>query len=216
VAENPVAAAALAISPNRIAAANWALASALAAVTGILLAPILSLGAAALSFVVLRSLAAALVGRFRSFGLTLAGALGIGVLESVIGRYLGDMGALVSDDGSLFGIFTPQAVSRSTGLLIIIAVLIVAGRSMPTRGDITDRLPALGSGRIRPLAVLGLVLLGLVVLNVVPDGLASALVITMSVAIILMSIVVLAGYVGQVSLAQMSLAGFGAWVAAAT
>ena len=56
-AENPIAAAALGFSPDRIAMVNWALGGALAAAGGVLIAPILFLSVPALAFTVLRGLA---------------------------------------------------------------------------------------------------------------------------------------------------------------
>ena len=61
------------ISPDRIAALNWALGCALAGVAGILLAPIVSLQIAVMTNVVLAAMAAALVAGFRSFPIALAG-----------------------------------------------------------------------------------------------------------------------------------------------
>ncbi|HVW40030.1 MAG TPA: branched-chain amino acid ABC transporter permease, partial [Amycolatopsis sp.] len=63
VAENPRAAGALAVSPNLIAAANWAIGSALGALAAILLVPITGLGSANLTYLVIPVLAAAVVGR---------------------------------------------------------------------------------------------------------------------------------------------------------
>lgn len=217
VAENPDAASTLGISPSAIAGVNWALGSALAAVTAVFLAPVLSLSVAALAYVTLRAVAAALVGRFESFWLTLAGAMVIGVLESVIGRYSGDtdlFGFMTSDGGLVFGIFTPQAIARSVGFFVIIAVLVVAGRSLPDRSEMLDRLPVLGTGRLNPKTAVVAIVAVVVALNSGDPDLGSALIVSMSIAIVLLSVVVVTGYVGQVSLTQMGLAGFGAWSAA--
>ena len=150
-AENPIAAAALGYSPDRIAMVNWAAGGALAAAAGVLVAPILFLSVAALAFTVLRGLAAALVGSFRSFWWTLAGAFGIGVVESTLTRYIEDKGVfgpLVSPDGLLLGKFTAVSVSRSVAFLVIVVVMVVGGRSLPLRSTLLDRLPAVGSGRV--------------------------------------------------------------------
>ena len=215
-AENPIAAAALGYSPDRIAMVNWAAGGALAAVAGVLIAPILFLNVAALAFTVLRGLAAALLGSFRSFWWTLAGAFGIGVIESTLTRYLEDKGVfgpVVSADGLLFGKFTAVSVSRSAAFLVIVVVMVVGGRSLPLRSTLLDRLPAVGSGRIS-LPGLGLAVAAAVaVLLTAPDDWALALTITMATAIVCLSVVVVTGYVGQLSLAQMALAGFGAWAA---
>src|SRR5207248_1526498 len=184
VAENPVAAGSLGLSPDVIAAANWGLGSGLVAVAAILVAPILVLSVAALSFTVLRGLAAALVGGFRSFWLTLGGALVIGMGESVLGRYLSEQ----------------PGVSRSAAFLVIVLVLVLRGRALPLRRELLDRLPSLGSGRIavRPL-VLALVALVALLLTV-PDDWVAAVTISMTFAVICLSLVLLTGYVGQLSL----------------
>src|SRR5204862_6806063 len=79
VAENQRAAASVGLSPDRIAALNWALGGALAAVAGILIAPIVSLQIPVMTNIVLAALAAALVAGFRSFPLALLGGLILGV-----------------------------------------------------------------------------------------------------------------------------------------
>jgi sulfate-transporting ATPase len=216
VAENPRAAAALGYSPVLTGVANWALGGALASVTGILIAPILLLEPAALAFVVLRSLAAALIGRFTSFWVTLGGGLAIGVTESLLARFVQHSGlftAVTSADGLLFGLFSGPAASTSVAFLAIIVVLAVGGRALPMRGELLDRLPALGTGRVRPwLVALGLGAAAVALLSL-PDDWVTALTITAATAIVLLSVVVLTGYVGQLSLAQFALAGVGAWIA---
>ena len=215
-AENPVAASALGYSPDRIAVVNWALGGALAAVAGVLVAPILFLSVAALAFTVLRGLAAALVGSFRSFWWTLAGAFGIGVVESTLSRYIEDKGVfapLVTPDGLLLGKFTSASFYRSVAFLIIVVVMVVGGRSLPLRSTLLDRLPAVGSGRVWIPGAVVAVGGAIAVLLRSPDDWALAMIITMGTAIVCLSLVVVTGFVGQLSLAQMALAGFGAWAA---
>ena len=84
VAENRRVAASAGWSPNRIELVNFAVAGGLSALAAILLAPIVTLNAAVLSVAVLPALAAALVGRFSSFGITVGAALLIGVVQSEI------------------------------------------------------------------------------------------------------------------------------------
>jgi ABC-type branched-subunit amino acid transport system ATPase component/branched-subunit amino acid ABC-type transport system permease component len=215
VAENQLAASALGLSPDRIAAVNWALGSMFAAAAGVLIAPILFLSVDALSYTVLRGLAAALVGRFRSFWATLAGAFGIGVVESLLGNYIDHRGVfepVTNREGLLFGEFTASSVSRSVAFLIIVIVLAVGGTALPLRHELLERLPALGRGTIRWPALFGAVVAASVILVTAPDDWATALVISMGTAIVCLSVVVVTGFVGQLSLAQVALAGFGAWV----
>ena len=65
--ENERGAALLGFSPTQIAAVNWALGSCLAALAGILIAPIAALDNGQLPLLCCPPLAAALVGRFSSF-----------------------------------------------------------------------------------------------------------------------------------------------------
>ncbi len=195
---------------------NWAAGGALAAVAGVLIAPILFLNVAALAFTVLRGLAAALLGSFRSFWWTLAGAFGIGVIESTLTRYIEDQGVfgpVVGPDGLLFGKFTSVSVSRSAAFLVIVVVMVVGGRSLPLRSTLLDRLPAVGSGRISTPGLVLAVGAAAAVLLTAPDDWTLALTITMATAIVCLSVVVVTGFGGQLSLAQMALAGFGAWAA---
>jgi ABC-type branched-subunit amino acid transport system ATPase component/branched-subunit amino acid ABC-type transport system permease component len=196
VAENQLAAAATGLRPDRIATVNWALGSALAAVAGILIAPILGLSVLLMTTMVLASLAAALVGGFRSFPLTLLGALLIGVLQTVL------------------PIYTSQTGLPSTApFLVIVAVLVIRGRSLPLRGFLLDRMPAVGTGRIRrgPL-LLGAAVFLVLALTLGPTW-TDSFTVTFATAIVLLSIVVLTGYAGQLSLGQWALAGMGAYVA---
>ncbi|MFI0350084.1 ATP-binding cassette domain-containing protein [Actinomadura sp. 9N407] len=216
IAENPVAAAALGKSPDVVATANWVLGAVLASLAGILVAPILFLSVEALALIVLRSLAAALVGRFVSFWRTLAAALAIGVIETLLGRYIvneGPLAPFVSDDQLLFGTFTAQSVSHSAAFLMIVVVLFVSGRSLPVRGELLDRLPVLGTGRISLPGLLAALAVTVVVISVVPVAWAASVQVSLAVAMICLSLVVVTGLTGQISLAQMGLAGTGAWIA---
>lgn len=68
----------------RIEAIAWSVSGMLAGVSGLLLSNLVGLDAVTLTFLVIPSLAAALVGRVSSLWLTLAGALGIGIVQSLI------------------------------------------------------------------------------------------------------------------------------------
>jgi sulfate-transporting ATPase len=198
VAENPVAASSLGLSPDAIAAITWAAGSALAAIAAIFVAPILLLSVTALSFTVLRGLAAALVGGFRSFWGTLLGALLIGVIESTLGLYVP----------------TQPGLSDSAAFGVIVLVLVFRGRSLPVRGDVLDRLPRVGGGQVRIQSVAPALVIAAAALLTLPAGWTQALSVSVIFGIICLSIVLLTGYVGQLSLAQFALAGLGAWAAA--
>jgi ABC-type branched-subunit amino acid transport system ATPase component/ABC-type branched-subunit amino acid transport system permease subunit len=210
VAENPRVAGFGGWSANTIEMINFAIGGALAAAATIFLAPIVSLNPTTLGLVVLvPALAAALVGRFNYFAVTVGAALLIGALQGELQFYSVKIASgLNMSPVSLTGL--PQAVP----LAVIVLVTVVTGRSRPERGEALARLPLPGSGRISwgwlILAVAG----ALVLLWTTPADWQDAVVTSVATGIVLLSIVVVTGYGGQLSLAQFALAGFGAWVAA--
>ena len=198
VAENQRAAASLGHSPGRVAVANWALGSALAALAGALIAPIAYLVPSSLVLLVVPGLAAALVGEFSSFPLAFIGALFIGVMESLATIYI-----------------TTPGWSDSVPFLVIIVVLIARGTALPLRSFIFDRLPAVGNGKLRPKPTAAvMVVAALLLWFVLQPTWVLAVSVTMVWAIFCLSVVVLTGYAGQLSLAQFVLGGVGAFAAA--
>ncbi|HKE75642.1 MAG TPA: branched-chain amino acid ABC transporter permease/ATP-binding protein [Acidimicrobiales bacterium] len=195
VAENERATAALGWSPNIVATCNWAAGGALAGLAGVLLVPIIGLSPTALTLTIVPALSAALVGGFASFPLTLLGGLTIGVLESLATRY----------------VHTP-GWSTAVPFLVIILILVVRGRALPLRSHITDRLPKVGTGEPRwiPIAVTFAVVLAS--FSWFTDAWDDAVTTSVLFAFICLSLVVVVGYCGQLSLAQYSLAGVGALI----
>jgi sulfate-transporting ATPase len=197
VAENELAAATFGLSPDVVAAANWAIGSALAGLAGILIAPILYLEPTSLVLLVIPAMAAALIGGFSSFPITLVTALVLGVAQSEIERYVSQPGW-----------------ATAAPFLAVIGVLIVRGRGLPLRSFVLDRLPTVGTGRVRPLVVI--ILWGVAAWFAMTSSAdwSTALVTTFGSAIVCLSVVLLTGYAGQLSLAQFVLAGIGALAAA--
>ncbi|MFK0160123.1 ATP-binding cassette domain-containing protein [Streptomyces sp. NPDC090493] len=197
VAENEHAAASLGWSPDLIATGNWALGSALAGLTGILIVPVIGLSVTGLTTLLLSALAAALIGRFSSFPVTLAGGLVIGVVQCELTRFGTGVTGLAS----------------SVPFLFIALVLVARGRALPLRGTFVDRLPALGTGRVRPVPLALAVAVALVLVGVSTPLWADAITSTLVLSLILLSVIVVTGYAGQVSLAAYALAGTGAFIA---
>ncbi len=197
VAENELAAASLGHSPDAVAAVNWAVGSALAGLAGVLIAPITFLEPSSLVLLVVPAMAVALVGGFASFPVVFAAALAIGLTQSELSRYV-----------------TQQGWSTAVPFIAVIAVLVVRGRSLPLRSFVLDRLPAVGSGRRRPGVIVACLALGVLVTATVNANWDAAMVTTFGMSIICLSIVLLTGYAGQLSLAQYVIAGLGALSAA--
>jgi ABC-type branched-subunit amino acid transport system ATPase component/branched-subunit amino acid ABC-type transport system permease component len=195
VAENERSASALGISPDRTAILNWALGSGIAAFAGIFVVPIITLQVTAMTTLVLSALAVALVADFRSFPIALLAGLLLGIGETEANRFIDQQG---------FG--------ESLPFLVIIVWLVIRGRALPLRDYFLQRLPSVGSGRVSwPWLAAGCAVV-IWLLSILDTAWIDAITVTLGVAIVLLSIVVLTGYAGQLSLAQFAIAGFGAWV----
>jgi len=196
VAESEVAVATLGWSPQVIAVANWTLGGALSGLAAILITSSVGLSTD-LGLLIIPALAAALVGRFESFYQTLLAALGIGVAVTEATRYISAPGW-----------------GSSLPFLVIIAILVLRGRSLPHRGERTPRLPRVGSGRPRlvPLAV-AIAAAAVCLAWVLSLTWVSAVTSAMLFAIVLLSLVVVTGMAGQLSVVQYTLAGVGALLA---
>jgi sulfate-transporting ATPase len=208
-AANERAVAALGWSPNALASLTWGIGGALAALAGILVAPLTGLTVSALTLVVtVSALAAALLGGFRSFPMTLAGGLLLGIGESEVTRYQFDI-------RDFLGMPNLTGLSRAVPFLVIVAVLVVRGRGLPLRSHVAEHLPSLGSGIVRWRAFVPAVAVAAALsLWVFDDRWASAMTVSTLSGLFILSMVVLTGFAGQLSLAQYALGGVGALVAA--
>jgi branched-chain amino acid transport system permease protein len=195
---NERGAALLGFSPTRVAAVNWALGSALAAVAGAMIAPLTGLDEATLPLVVVPALAAALVGRFSSFGITTATAIAIGCVQSEI-----------------LNLWPQQGIESAAPFVIVIAVMVIAGRGIPARGNVREgRPPTAAPGLVRPVTFVLAVAAAIVLLAVFNSTYQSAMATSLTMAVVVLSLVVVTGYVGQVSLMQMTFVGLGAFFTA--
>jgi ABC-type branched-subunit amino acid transport system ATPase component/ABC-type branched-subunit amino acid transport system permease subunit len=199
--ERPLAAAALGWSADFIACVNWALGSALAALAGILSLPLIgTLEVSRLTLIVIYALAVALIGQFRSFPLVLVGGLLLGVGESIVARYVDEH---------------VQGASITVPLVVIVLFLVLGGRSLPDRSIVLQRQARLGSGQVRWVVLVPTVVVVAVLLSTLFDeAWIVAVTTSLSAGIILLSIVLVTGYCGQLSLGQYAVAGFGGFVAA--
>jgi ABC-type branched-subunit amino acid transport system ATPase component/branched-subunit amino acid ABC-type transport system permease component len=198
VAENQLSAMSQGWSPTLVATGNWAIGCALAGLAGVLLAPIAGIDPSSLSLLVIPGLAAAIVGGFSSFWLTLAGGLTLGIIEAEMARY----------------VHTP-GWSAAVPFMIIVAVLVIRGRPLPIRGELIERRVRVGRPsriRWRWIAV-WCALLTLVTLQLSPQW-QDALTTTGLIGLTCLSLVVLTGYAGQLSLAQYTIFGVAALIAA--
>jgi len=216
-ADNPDAARSSAINIKTVSTVVWILAGLLATITAVLVAPLRGSTAAATAelgpSLILRALAAALVGRMRSMPLALLGGVGIGVVEAL-------MFYNATDDPG-----------RIDAILFVVVLIAVLAMSRSTRGDEGSRSMSF-SPRVKPipaalqsywlvrrLSVVGILSAGAV-------GLLIPVVFTRVVtqytfalmllyAIVALSLTLLTGWAGQLSLGQFAFVGLGAILSSA-
>ncbi|MCF8587594.1 branched-chain amino acid ABC transporter permease/ATP-binding protein [Gordonia liuliyuniae] len=189
------------LSPDRIAVANWALSSATAGIGGVLIAPMVPLNPVAYTMFIVPALAAALVGNFSSIGLTVAAGLLIGMLQAETTKLQ-----------VTYEWFPDAGVAEAVPLLLIIVFLLVRGQRLPGRGVLARR--DLGRSPRPNHLVIGTavgVVIAVGALFGTSGSMRLAVVMSLIYGVIALSQVVVTGYAGQVSLAQLSLAGAAAY-----
>jgi branched-chain amino acid transport system permease protein len=205
--ENEVAAMLGGLSPRRLSLGNTLVASFIAGAVGILAAAITELDSETLPLQIVPALTAALIARFTSFGLACAAGIGLGILESLV-QYASSQSWFPQSGGSAI-----PGVAELLIFLITVAVMFLRGASLPRRGDLVERgLPMVPRPRnlARTSLVAGAVCA--VALVVLPFDFREALINTLIGTVMALSLVVLTGFVGQISVVQLSLAGIAGFV----
>jgi sulfate-transporting ATPase len=197
-AENPLGVSALGHSADMLSALSWGLGGFLAAAAGILIVPVTGVTPLPLALVILPAFTAAVIGGLRSFPMVLVGALLLGCGQSWLNFYLS------------------SSWSDALPFLLIMVVITLRSSAIPGRAEVMERLPHVAGGRLptRRLAIGGV---ALVVVALLTHGtLATAFDTSLLAGLIALSVVVLTGFAGQVSLAQYALVGMGALITART
>jgi len=200
-AENQKGAVLAGLNPERIAAVNWMVATALAGLAMIFSAQIVALDPLNNSLLIVPALAAALLGSFKSYPITTAAAIGIGMLQSELLNAQSDWTWL------------PRiGLQQGVPFLIILLAMALRGESLPTRGQLREgRYPAApdpGRAGIVTLALAAVAGVGMLTLGA---DWRSAIITSSIFALLALSVVVVTGFVGQISLAPYAFAGFAAF-----
>jgi branched-chain amino acid transport system permease protein len=192
------------VSSSLIGRAAWIVSVIFAAIAGILLSSQQGLNTTSLLALTLYSFAPAVIGRLTSFPLAGAGAVALGVVQSFLGFY-SSSGLLAQVEGSI-------------PYLALFVVLVLYGTQLKeVRSSLRAPVISTISGsRLR--GVVQGVGLAVVAGVVVPQFLSGAIVRDLSDAmaytVVALTLVVVMGWTGQISIAQMSFAGVGAFAVA--
>ena len=215
VVESPRMAELSGVRSDRTSATAWVLSSMFAGLAGVLLAPTFTtLSASNFTALLVAAIAAAAIGGFESLPLALLGAIGLGIAQQLLAGYL------------------PSGSILSSGLrpafpFVVLAIALVARRSLrraATRDPLAScdppaaafRAPtrmtqvAVGS-RAFTAVVAGMLVATTLVL--VPGNWEFVFTLGVVLSIIFLSITLLTGMGGQISLGQAAFAGAGAFTA---
>jgi branched-chain amino acid transport system permease protein len=201
--ENEVSAMLIGLAPTELATVNMALASVVAGALGILVAPLITLDAQTLAFQIVPALGAALLAGFSSFFIACFAGLAIGVVQSLL-TYWSTQTWFPTDSGGA----PIRGLSELFVFFVIVLALFLRGASLPGRGEIVEkRLPVVPRPErlLRP-GVIALVV-GAVALIVFPYDFRQASINSLLGIMICLSLVLVIGFVGQISLVQLALAG---------
>ena len=184
-------------SPARVGALGWGLGSALAALAGILLASQVQLDALTLTLLVVNGYAAAVVGRLSSLPLVFVGGLLLGLAQSMA------VGYVTLDWLSQLQPIIPM-------VFLFVALLLLPQTRLRTGRPTVLAAPRVAGARESLVVGAAFVALAVVVAVVLPAAKVSSMTHGVAVGMIMLSLVPLTGYGGQVSLCQLTFAGVGA------
>jgi branched-chain amino acid transport system permease protein len=168
---------------------------------GILAAPITNLDTITVPLLIVPALGAALLANFTSFGVTVGAGIGIAMLQGWV-QYQGAQSWYPK------GVLPAAGLAQALPFFVIVVAMFVRGKSLPVRGAIAvGRMPFASA----PKHVLRFTLVGVAAVLVLLFGFdydwRQSTINTLVAIAIALSFVVLVGFVGQISLAQMTIAG---------
>ncbi|MFJ4203418.1 ATP-binding cassette domain-containing protein [Streptomyces sviceus] len=184
------------IDADRVAAAGWAFGSFTAGLTGVLLAPYVRLDPYGLPLLVMEVVAVAVAARMRSLPVAVVAALAIGVGQSQLTR--------------LHPSGWAEPLLQAVGANLFVVALLLAALVLPRIGT-RDALPRTATARVPTPQGAWIVAM---VLFLLPLGFAGSDLHTSvqvpALGVVLLSLVVVTGRSGQISLGQAAYAGLGA------
>jgi branched-chain amino acid transport system permease protein len=200
VADDPDAARLWGINVNRVMAVSWVAGSAMGAIAGVLITPRINFDPISLTIVVIDAFTAALIGRLTSLSWTVVGAMFLGLAETYPRVFSSNSGA-------------GHAVTFAL-VLATLAILFRPGARLRQRISTAREyvpVPATDNPPVRRAVVSAAIGLGIVIPLLLSSYYQSLAAYSLIVGLIVLSLVVLTGLVGQVSFCQYSFAAIGAF-----
>lgn len=203
--ENEKGATLLGYSPQRLALANWVLSALMAGAAGLLFVGILTLNPVNYTLLIVPALAAALIGNLQSIPIATAGGLGLGIVQS-------GMVNLANKEWWPEGV-PASAVRETIPLVVVVLFLYLRGDKLPVRGAVSVKGQPFAPQTRHPFIASAMPIFAvLVVIVIFTREWEVALTSSLTIIPVMLSLVVLIGYLGQISLAQSALAGVAAFM----
>jgi len=206
VVDNRDLAGLIGVNAGTVGRVAWIISTVFAALAGILLSTDEGLVTYVLPALVIYAFAPAVLGRLTSLPLAFVGALALGLLQNVLARY------------STTGF--PAKVEGAIPYIALFVLLIVLGPKLKeVRSSLRPLTGRAGTGSGSPRwqfgwGIAAAVLAAAVLPQVLGVSIQHDVAEAMAYSIIALTVVVLTGWTGQISIAQMSFAGVGAFTAA--
>ena len=205
--EDEVSATLAGLSPNSLSMVNTILGCLVAGGLGVLAASITTLYWQTLPLYIVPALAAALFARFTSFGIACGIGIALGMAQSVLLYYAAPKPWFPTDSTPSGEIAMPGVWDLFVFLVIVVAMF-WRGASLPGRGELIEkRLPFVPrSDHIGRNALIGAAVCA-AALVFLPWDFRQALIVSLLASLICLSYVIITGFVGQISVVQVALAG---------
>jgi len=197
-AENEKGAVLLGYSPDFLASLGWVVSTVVATFVAILAAPQVQLNPTifTLAFLI-PALGSALIGKFQNYWPTLITGVLIGMGQSICTKLQNEISW-----------FPEYGAREGIPFLVIIVTMVALGERLPERGAVSNwKLPSVPQANVTVVSVTIPIVLAIVGLFAFGPLWRAALMTTVIASVLALSLVVLTGFGGQTSLAQMAFAG---------
>lgn len=197
--EDELAARLVGYSPDRLAATVWVVTSMASGLIVVLGAYTIGLDPSSYTYYVVPALAVALVGRLASFGVACAAGLVMGSFQAIL---------LWANTLDGWPSWAQAGLGDAIPFVVVVVALFLLGGKIPARGSLAEvKMPVVTIPRLRPVSIIVVVGLAALAIVLTDDSWRFGIVTSLILALIALSLVLLTGYLGQISLASMAFAG---------
>jgi branched-chain amino acid transport system permease protein len=191
-------------SPTLLSAVAWSLAGLISSVVVVFAAPSTGLNADSYTLYVVPALAILLIARFEKLWVIALAGIVLGAFQAVI--------TLLSSK-TYWPTWGQTGLQDAVPFVVIVITLFVMGRRLPARGSLDSAsLPDVRLPSIKPVPLVAPLVVMVILLLVTTGSYRYGVITSIAMSLLALSYVIVTGYLGQISLAQISFAGAGGFV----